>query len=75
MTTVSFDADIKPVFAQFVGQMRWRLDLTDYHDVRENASLIYNQIMTNSMPPAPFPPLDLDQISRFKAWIDQGFPA
>jgi hypothetical protein len=75
MTTVSFDADIKPLFAQFVGQMRWRLDLTRYEDVRMNASLIYQQILTQSMPPPPFQPLTVEQIGKFKTWIDQGFPA
>ena len=75
MTTVSFDADIKPLFAEFVAQMRWRMDLTRYEDVRMNASLIYQQILTQSMPPPPFPPLTVEQIAKFKTWIDQEFPA
>jgi hypothetical protein len=77
MTTVSFDADIKPLFAQFLAQMRWRFDLTNYEDVRINASMIYDKIKEpgSQMPPPPFDPLSPEQIRMFKAWIDQGFPA
>ena len=78
MTSVSFDADIKPIFAPFVGEMRWRLDLTNYDDVRANAALIYTYIRSadpdGRMPPPPFDPLTLEQIAHFKTWIDEGFP-
>ena len=77
MTKVSFDADIKPLFAQFVGEMRWRMDLTRYEDVRTNAQMIYTYIRAADpnprMPPPPFDPLSLDQIAMFKAWMDGGF--
>jgi hypothetical protein len=78
MTTVSFDADIKPLFAQFVAQMRWRFDLTSYDDVKANANMIYAHISGTDgdpMPPPPFDPLTQEQIDSFKAWMDQGFPA
>lgn len=73
---VSFANDIAPVFKQFAGQMRWRFDLTNYEDVRENADLIYDYIKLPSpqMPPAPFPPLSTQQIHAFKWWKDNGFP-
>jgi hypothetical protein len=78
MTTVSFDADIKPIFAQFVAEMRWRMDLTRYEDVKANAARIYTYIRSadpdGRMPPPPFEPLSLDQIAQFKAWMDEGFP-
>lgn len=78
MTSVSFDADIKPIFAQFVGEMRWRFDLTNYDDVRANAAQIYSFIRSSDpdgrMPPPPFEPLTLEQVARFKTWIDEGFP-
>ena len=32
------------MFAQFVGEMRWRFDLTRYEDVRANAQMIYQYI-------------------------------
>jgi hypothetical protein len=78
MSSVSFANDIKPLFAQFVGEMRWRLDLTRYEDVRANAQLIYTFIRSadpdGRMPPAPFEPLSLEQVAQFKRWMDEGFP-
>jgi hypothetical protein len=78
MAKTSFDSDIKPLFAQFVGEMRWRLDLTRYEDVRTNAQKIYSLIRSldpdGRMPPPPFDPLTIDQVARFKEWMDEGFP-
>lgn len=78
MTKVSFESDIKPLFAQFVGEMRWRLDLTRYEDVRANAQMIYTYIRSadpdGRMPPPPFDPLTIDQVAQFKTWMDEGFP-
>ena len=75
----SFAKDISPVFAQFASEMRWRLDLTSFVDVRANAATIYSYISSSNpdgrMPPPPFPPLTDDQIKTFKAWMDAGFPA
>ena len=77
MTTVSFATDILPFFKQYGGQMKWRLDLTDYYDVRANASLILSRINTGSdsrMPPPPYPPFSDQLIRNFSKWIDEGFP-
>jgi hypothetical protein len=78
MASAGFSSDIKPLFAPFVDEMRWRLDLTRYEDVRENALLIYTFIRSSDpdgrMPPAPFAAFTIEQISRFKQWIDDGFP-
>lgn len=77
MAAVSFANDIEPIFAQFVAQMRWRLDLTRYDDVRENAQMIYDFISSNDpdgrMPPPPFDPLTDAQVAQFKSWMDSGY--
>ena len=72
MPTVSFASDVMPFLNQFKAQMMWRLDLTDYDQVKANAEIIYPLISSNppSMPPPPLPPLSDDQIKTFKAWID-----
>ena len=79
MATPSFERDIQPIFQQFVGPMRWRLDLTNYDDVKVNATLIYSRINVapddpSRMPPAPFDPLTVDQVRAFKNWMDAGCP-
>jgi glucose/arabinose dehydrogenase len=74
MATVSFEKDIAPLFRQFRASMTWRLDLTKYEDVKLNASMVYNQISGQGMPPPPYPPLTPEQIKMFKIWIDEGFP-
>lgn len=71
---VSFNNDIMPLFNQFKGQMMWRLDLTNYDQVKANAAIIYGQISTQSMPPPPFDPLTLEQIQLFQQWMNDGFP-
>lgn len=78
MASVSFKKDIMPFFAQYRGQMLWRLDVTDYEDVRANAKLILGRIDPasgdNRMPPPPFPPFSGELYTRFYQWIDEGFP-
>jgi hypothetical protein len=73
---VSFEKDIAPVFRQYRGSMMWRFDLTDYDDVKVNASAIWGQISTKpaGMPPPPFAPLTAEQIATFKKWMDTGYP-
>jgi len=71
---VSFASDIRPLFQQFQGPMMWRFDLTSYEAVRANATLIWDQIASKSMPPPPFQPLSDEQIATFKAWMASGFP-
>lgn len=73
-TTVSFATNIKPFFERYVGNMRWRFDLTDYEQVKNNAKQIYTRIEGKSMPPPPFAPFSDDFIAEFKTWIDQGCP-
>ena len=73
MATVSFQKDIVPMFYEFRGPMLWRLDLTKYEDVKANASMIYNQISGQNMPPPPFPPFTTDQTKLFQQWMTEGF--
>ena len=75
MTSVSFEKDIVPIFAQFRGSMIWRFDLTKYEDVRGNASDIYSYISTQQMPPPPYPPLTVEQVKLFKNWMAEDYPA
>lgn len=72
--TVTFNNDILPIFFKWKSQMAWRLDLTNYEDVKMNAEIIYGMISTQSMPPPPYPPLRTDQIALFKQWMDAGCP-
>ena len=74
MTTVSFADDVMPFLKQFQGPMMWRFDLTNYDQMKANAQIIYNRISdpNNPMPPPPYPPLSLEQITTFKAWMDGG---
>ncbi|MDJ0842157.1 MAG: hypothetical protein QNK37_36995 [Acidobacteriota bacterium] len=74
---ISFENDIMPFFAQYKGQMGWRLDLTNYEDVKANAELILGRIDPASddrMPPPPFPPFSDQLFINFNKWIDEGCP-
>lgn len=73
---VSFQNDIMPLFNQFKGQMMWRFDLTNYEQMKANASIILNRINGNNgfMPPPPFDPLTPEQIQLFEQWINDGCP-
>jgi hypothetical protein len=73
-TTVSFASDIKPYLQQYLAQMRWRFDLTDYDQVKTNAALIYGRIESKTMPPPPFAPFSDEFIAAFKAWMKQDCP-
>ena len=55
--------------------MTWGFDLTNYNEVKSNASMIYLQISTQQMPPPPYLTLTKEQIAAFKTWMDSGFPA
>lgn len=75
MSTIpTFNDDIKPFFAQYLGQMRWRFDLTSYEQVKANADMIYSRIHSKSMPPPPFDPFSDEFIAGFKTWMENGFP-
>ena len=77
--TVSFETDIKPIFAQYKERMMWRFDLTDYNAVKDNATTIREYInpyrdrqgnlQPPPMPPAPFPPLSQEFRDTFDCWI------
>jgi hypothetical protein len=71
---LSFERDIRPMFAPFAAAMMWRFDLTDYTAVMANAQHIYERISTpgNPMPPPPFPMLTAAQIQRFHDWMNDG---
>jgi hypothetical protein len=71
---VSFERDIAPLFAQFRASMLWRLDLTRYEDMKLNAPMVLSQIKSERMPPPPYPPMTLKQITLFQTWMKQGFP-
>jgi hypothetical protein len=73
MATVSFASDVMPILAQFKAQMMWRFDMTNYDQMKANATIIYARIKTKSMPPPPFPPLTDQQIKTFKDWMDGGY--
>jgi hypothetical protein len=73
MTPVSFKNDIAPMFSPYRGSMLWRLDLTNYEDVKANAALIYDQIGSKNMPPQPYNSFTPDQVNLFQAWMAQGF--
>jgi uncharacterized membrane protein len=70
----SFKTDIAPMFAPFRANMMWRFDITDYQTVKTNANLIWGQIGTSQMPPAPMPPFTQEQQDLFAAWMKEGFP-
>jgi hypothetical protein len=74
-----WEEDIAGIFAPFVSQMMWRLDLNSYENVKANASIIADNIEWSDgdppgMPPPPFPPLPQPQVALFKAWVAAGCP-
>ena len=74
MSEPSFAADIRPLFRDSdVAAMKFRLDLSSYEDVRENADEIYERLEDGSLPCDGGWPAN--QVATFKAWIDAGTPA
>ncbi len=74
---VSFASHIAPYFAQYADEMRWRMNLIDYTDVKDNADMIYSRISDktdNRMPPPMYPALNQSVIDNFRWWMDNGFP-
>lgn len=79
MTTISFAADIKPLFTKMDRNHMLNLvgmfDLWDFEDVKANASAIYEAVKSGGMPPPDsgeerWP---ASQVDIFKAWMDGGF--
>ena len=51
MSNISFETDIKPLFRyKDINAMRNRFDLSNYEDVKNNASAIYERVEEGSMP-------------------------
>ena len=72
---VSFANDIAPTLFKYRGQMAWRLDLANYHDVRANAAIIFEFISGDqpSMPPPPFDPFPQAFVQAFNTWMTTGY--
>jgi hypothetical protein len=68
-----FERDIRPLFRQEdVDAMSFAFDLASYEDVQTNAEDIYQRLADGSMPcDARWP---VEQVERFRAWIDAGSP-
>lgn len=74
MSEPSFAADIRPLFRDSdVTAMKFRLDLSSFEDVRDNADEIYERLEDGSMPCDGGWPAT--KVATFKAWIDAGTPA
>lgn len=72
--TVSYKTDVRPLFTNTdVNHMKFMFDLSNYDDVKNNASEIFDAVSAGSMPPAPEGPWAQDKKDIFKAWIDGGF--
>ncbi|HTU36849.1 MAG TPA: hypothetical protein VMF35_02465 [Acidimicrobiales bacterium] len=71
--TVSFDADIKPLFREKDrNSMRRAFDLWSYADVRANAGAIGERLKNGSMPcDGAWPP---ERVELFERWVEQGEP-
>jgi hypothetical protein len=69
--TPGFESDIAPLFRPGdVRAMSFAFDLSSYDDVRANAEEIYARLADGSMPCDESWPLE--QVQRFRAWIDSG---
>jgi hypothetical protein len=69
----SFASDIRPLFRdRDIDSMTFAFDLSDYDDVREHASRIYERLSAGEMPcDNPWP---ADRVALFRQWMDEGFP-
>ena len=69
----SFERDIRPLFRpDDVDAMSFAFDLASYEDVRANADEIYERLADGSMPCDSRWPVE--QVQRFREWIDGGSP-
>jgi len=71
---VTFTNDIGPLFSKWASQMKWRLDLASYEDVKMNAEIILSQIESGNMPPPNIATLTPAEINLFKQWMQDGYP-
>ena len=69
----TFERDIRPLFRpDDVDAMSFAFDLASYEDVRANADDIYERLADGSMPCDSRWPVE--QVQRFREWIDAGSP-
>lgn len=78
--TVSFAADIRPVFRPVdIQHMSWFCDLSKYEDVRDHAQEILHRLQGAGgavMPPlASGGPWSAEQVKLFEQWIATGCAA
>ncbi|MDH5672350.1 MAG: hypothetical protein OEZ06_09385 [Myxococcales bacterium] len=71
---LSFERDIKPLFAPFASAMMWRFDLTNYEAVKGNAEIIWGRLSNagNAMPPPPFPMFTAAELQLYFDWMKGG---
>lgn len=78
MPQTSFEADIRPILRKYVSHMRWRLDLTNYQDVMENAHILLDRMESDDslhvMPPPSFGQFSTEFKDTFKTWMHEEFP-
>ena len=72
MTTLSFAADIRPLFRPYdVESMRPAgLDLSSYDEVKKRAQVIYARLSAKDMPCDG--PWSDDSVQKFKKWMESG---
>jgi hypothetical protein len=67
-----FTRDIRPLFRdKDIEEMAFAFDLSQYDDVKANASGIYDRLRDGSMPCDE--PWTDEQISLFDRWIQEGY--
>jgi hypothetical protein len=74
---LSFATDIRPLFRDeditCMDGAGVHLDDFAWMSVPANAQSVYDQVSTGAMPPGE--PWPKDHVSRFKKWMDAGYPA
>jgi hypothetical protein len=77
--TISFKADIQPLFTsmdiEHMSGMGVSLDDYSYMSQPANASGVYKEVSSGSMPPSSSgeQPWSQDEVQLFKAWMDGGY--
>ena len=70
---ISYEQDIRPLFRdRDINSMSFAFDLSSYEDVRANAEAIYGRLAAGSMPCDGRWPVE--DVERFRSWIDSGSP-
>lgn len=72
---LGFAKDIRPLFTDVdVDHMKNRVgmfDLSNYDDVKDNASDILDSVKAGRMPPGK--PWSADKVQKFQDWINGGY--